>query len=176
MTEFFNVSSLLNNCKLSELRTSQDQMVNNEGNLLLDICKSNNLLILNGRCGSDKNIGGMTFRNQSVIDYSIVSYQALHFVKMFTLSDLDALFSDGHALISTTLQLQQTSTIENKTLKPAIKRRPKLPENRKFAFVENLNRSKIQELSSLINETSVNQALICKTKINSIFLVFRNIQ
>ena len=30
MTEFFNVSSLLSNCKLSELRTSQDQMVNNE--------------------------------------------------------------------------------------------------------------------------------------------------
>ena len=106
MTEFFNVSSLLNNCKLSELRTSRDQLVNNEGNLLLDICKSNNLLILNGRCGSDKNIGAMTFRNQSVIDYSIVFYQALHFVKMFTISDLDALFSDGHALISTTLQLQ----------------------------------------------------------------------
>ena len=117
----------------------------------------------------------MTFRNQSVIDYSIVSYQALHFVKMFTISDLDALFSDGHALISTTLQLQQTSAIENKTLKQAIKRRSKLPENRKFAFVENLNRSKIQELSSLINETSVNQVLICKTKINSICLQFSEI-
>ena len=117
----------------------------------------------------------MTFRNQSVIDYSIVSHQALHFVKMFTVSELDALFSDGHALISTTLQLQQTSAIENKTLKQVIKKRPKLPENRKLAFVENLNRSKIQELSSLINETSVNQALVCKAKINSICLQFSEI-
>ena len=84
MTDFFNVSSLLNNCKLSEMRTSQDQTVNNEGNLLLDICKSNNLLILNGRCG--KNIGAMTFHNQPVSDYSIVSHQAFQFVKMLPLS------------------------------------------------------------------------------------------
>ena len=86
-TEFFNESSLLNNCKLSELRISQDQMVNNEGNLLLDICKSNNLLILNGRCGSDKNIGAMTFRNQSVIDLfyclvpSIAFCQNVHYIR-----------------------------------------------------------------------------------------------
>ena len=47
----------------------------------------------------------MTFRNQLVIEYSIVSHQALQFVKMYTISELDALFSDGHALIEQTLQL-----------------------------------------------------------------------
>ena len=43
-----------------------------EGNILLDKCKSNSMLILNahGRCGADKNNDSMTFRNQSVIDYS----------------------------------------------------------------------------------------------------------
>ena len=64
-----------------------------------------NLLILNGRCDSNKHIGSMTFRNQLVIEYSIVSHQALQFVKMYTISELDALFSDGHALIEQTLQL-----------------------------------------------------------------------
>ena len=28
--------------------------------MLLDMCKSNNMLILNGRCGNDKNNGAMT--------------------------------------------------------------------------------------------------------------------
>ena len=41
-----------------------------EGNILLDKCKSNSMLILPGRCGADTNNGSMTFRNQSVIDYS----------------------------------------------------------------------------------------------------------
>ena len=40
MTEYFNVSSLFNICKVPELRISEDQIVNNDDNLLLDICKS----------------------------------------------------------------------------------------------------------------------------------------
>ena len=39
---------------------------------ILEVCKSNRMLILNGRCGDDKYNGSMSFRNQSVIDYSIV--------------------------------------------------------------------------------------------------------
>ena len=46
-------------------KSVQDKVINNEGNKLIDICKSNNLFILNGRCGTDKNIGAMTFRNLS---------------------------------------------------------------------------------------------------------------
>ena len=36
--------------------------------MLIDTCKLNNLFILNGRCGTDNNVGAMTFRNQSIID------------------------------------------------------------------------------------------------------------
>ena len=75
--------------------------------MLIDTCKSCNLFILNSRCGSDKNIGVMTFRNQSIIDYSIISHQALRFVKMFSILELDSLFSDGHSLITTTLSFSQ---------------------------------------------------------------------
>ena len=99
-----NISSKLEKTNLSMHRVSQDKIINNEGNMQLDMCKSNSMLILNGRCGDDKCTGSMTFRNQSVINYSIiVSFQSLQFIKSFRVLELDALFSDGHSLISTSL-------------------------------------------------------------------------
>ena len=71
--------------------------------MYLDMCKSNSMIILNGECGDDKVNGSMSFINQSVIDYSIVSFQSLQFIKSFRVSELDALFSQGHSLISTSL-------------------------------------------------------------------------
>ena len=49
-----NISSNLEKTKLSKHRVSQDKIINNEGSMLLDVCKSNSMLILNGRCGDDK--------------------------------------------------------------------------------------------------------------------------
>ena len=60
--------------------------------MLLDLCKSNSMLILNGSCGDDKFTGSMTFRNQSVIDCSIVSFQSLQFIKTFRVLKLDECF------------------------------------------------------------------------------------
>ena len=56
--------------------------------MLLDMCKFNSMLIQNGRCGDDKFNGSMTFRNQFVIDYSIVSFQSLQFIKSFRVLNL----------------------------------------------------------------------------------------
>ena len=78
-----NISSKLERTNLSKHCVPQDKIINNEGNMLLDMCKSKSMLILNGRCGDDKFKGSMTFRNQSVIDYSIVSFQSRQFIKSF---------------------------------------------------------------------------------------------
>ena len=61
------------NNHISRQRRSRDPVLNHEGKVLLDVCKANNLIILNGRCGSDKSSGELTFRNISVIDYSITT-------------------------------------------------------------------------------------------------------
>lgn len=175
MINHFNVTSTFEQWNLSKYRASQDKTVNNEGNMLLDICKSNNLLILNGRCGTDKNIGGLTFRNQSIIDYSIISHQALQFVKMFSILELDSLFSDGHSLVSTTCQFQQTLAATNKTLKQVKRKKPKLPADKKIAFVQNINQVKIQELDTLILETCENINSVNKEIINSICFKFSEI-
>ena len=70
LLEFYNSSNLFNDLpNIARERTSQDGICNKEGKALLDMCKTNNLLILNGRCGSDKNTGALTFRDRSLIDY-----------------------------------------------------------------------------------------------------------
>lgn len=58
-------------------RFSLDKTVNNFGKCLTDLCSVLNIHIMNGRCGSDKNVGDYTFigRNgTSVIDYIIASF------------------------------------------------------------------------------------------------------
>ena len=49
---------------------------------------TNNLSILNGRCGDDKSVGALTFRNCSTIDYSVVSHGFLQFVDNFSVTEL----------------------------------------------------------------------------------------
>ena len=56
----------------------------------------------------------MTFRNQSVIYYSIVSFQSLKYVKTFSVLETDALFSDGFALISTGLSFENGFQVKEK--------------------------------------------------------------
>ena len=87
-------------------RTTRDSIFNNEGKILLEICKSNNLFILNGRCGKDKEMGAFTFKNTSTIDYSIFSTESLKFVADFDIKELVALYSDGHSLLNTTLKFR----------------------------------------------------------------------
>ena len=47
------------------------------GTSLLNICKSNNLLILNGRCHKDEGIGKYTFRDISVIGLNNILFKNL---------------------------------------------------------------------------------------------------
>ena len=47
---------------------------------LLDICKANNLFIVNGRIGDDKTESGkITCKNSSVVDYCICTCSFLQF-------------------------------------------------------------------------------------------------
>ena len=90
LIDHFQNSEILDQYNLPKVRTSQDKIINNEGNMLIDTCKLNNSFILNSRCGSDKNVCAMTFRNQSIIDYSIISHQALELLHMFKILELDS--------------------------------------------------------------------------------------
>lgn len=63
--------SQLNAVKLRKNRVSKDGKKNNFGNYFLDFFKCNNLFILNGRIGQDKDIGNFTTVKSTIIDYFV---------------------------------------------------------------------------------------------------------
>ena len=142
--------------KLSELniplyRKSQCNKVNRLGTKLLDICKHNNLFILNGRMGKDKDIGKFTFRDISVIDYSLASPNMLGSIEAFDIIELDPMFSDGHSLLYMELKITPRLTTEqapnyNPELRP-----PKWKDEKKNDFIQNIDPTKISEIENMFN-------------------------
>ena len=65
-------ANILDELNLPKVRTNPDKIVNNFGRKMLDFCKNNKMLILNGRIDKDKN-GKPTSIFSSVIDYRLVS-------------------------------------------------------------------------------------------------------
>ena len=131
MQEFYNASSILPIVNMNRNRSSKDKTINNEGRLLLEVCKSSNLFILNGRCGKDKGIGSFTYKNLSVIDYSIGSSHFFKFVSDFEIVKLDSLYTDDYSLLCTTLNLGKVLKLAKQ--KPSKKKssRPKWNQEKK---------------------------------------------
>ena len=67
---------------------------NRSGNILLELCRGNNLFIVNGRIGDDYlESGRLTCRNSSVVDYYICSPCFFEYVCNFKVVDLSRLMS-----------------------------------------------------------------------------------
>ena len=103
MSEFFFPAGRLQSFNLLSNRKLFDKASNNHDSKLIDICKNNNLFILNGRFDKDENIGNFTFRDTSVIDYILVSVHTLKLLRSFEIADTDPIFSDVHSILSCTL-------------------------------------------------------------------------
>ena len=65
-------------------RESKNPKSNTLGISLLDICRHNNLFMLNGRYGNDKNVSQLTFRDKSVIDYVLSTAYCFNFIEDFS--------------------------------------------------------------------------------------------
>jgi hypothetical protein len=89
-------SYVLDNRYVSKYRTSKDNVRNDFGNRLIDLCKHCGLLILNGRVGADKDIGKTTSKDRSAVDYSIGNSEFFSIVKQFEIDDFCSLYSDCH--------------------------------------------------------------------------------
>lgn len=101
--QFYNQAEQLHTLNINKNRVSRDKHTNNNGYKLIDICINNNLFILNGRFGKDKTEGKLTFRDQSLFDYTICSFDCLRLLLDFEVIATDCLISDGHALLSWSL-------------------------------------------------------------------------
>ena len=67
-------------------------------------------------------------------------------MKNFNVLELDSLFSDGHALISTNLSFKNDFKVKNRVPKNTKTRKPRLPEEKRLNFVKTLNHIKCSAL------------------------------
>lgn len=81
-------------------RIVQDSTVNNYGYKLTEFCKNNDIYIVNSRVGNDKNVGAVTCRNCSTVDYVLASANVFEKLEDFDIHDFCNLFSDVHNPVS----------------------------------------------------------------------------
>ena len=96
----FNSRQALECLGLCTKRFSMDTSTNNNGYKLIELCKTLDLHIVNGRFGNDKGIGRVTCDNTSVVDYVIVSAELFPQIVDFNVDVMDKFLSDKHRAIS----------------------------------------------------------------------------
>ena len=101
---FPNIINLLETSNIPFERKNLDKKTNNNGKKLINMCNTTELCIVNGRFGSDKNIGNRTCGNISTIDYAICSPDLFPFITDFKIDVFDPLLSDKHNPICITLE------------------------------------------------------------------------
>ena len=169
---FFNPDSELTNYSVARDRKSKDTKTNNNhGYKKLDICKNNNLFLVNGRIDCDKAVGNYTFRNISVLDYCIVSLKMFEFYQDFEVVETDPLFSDGHCLLRSILQFD--SLIPNEEKPQICTSKPKWKPEYKNDFIQHMDCIKINTLLQTLENTNINKDTI-NNVINQIGEIFEN--
>ena len=109
--DIFPLNFLYENPNISNKRCNEDKITNNNGEMLIEMCKALNLKIVNGRIGKDKGLGALTFGNRSTIDYAIVSSDLLKYVSNFEVKFFDKDLSDSHCPIILHLKVQKIERI-----------------------------------------------------------------
>ena len=145
IASFFDKTTILEDLGIPFHRVSHDNKTNNSGYWLTDLCKNNNIFIVNGRFGKDKEVGAATFRDKSVIDYTLCTADSLRLLNDFEIVELDSLFSDGHALLSWSLK-SQILPAQNAEASHIYPQNYKWSEDSKNHFINSLNESDINSL------------------------------
>lgn len=90
-------------------RYNRDKSTNNNGYSMIEMCKSLDMYIVNGRIGKDREIGCLTFNETSTIDYAVVSPELFPKVNNFEVDVVDKFLSDKHSPICITFNFDEIS-------------------------------------------------------------------
>merc|ERR1711954_302258 len=122
--DIFDIS-FIDDCNIiNRNRVNSDKLINENGKALINLCQKNNVIIINGRTGSDREKGDVTFncRNgSSTIDYCITSPGFIPHIQDFQVDIFDPNLSDKHSPIILTLNTKpkqnaiRQETISNET-------------------------------------------------------------
>ena len=91
-------------------RCNNDTQCNKYGLLLVYLCKTANVLIVNGRMTNDSS-GNPTFKNISTIDYFLCYPLLVIYINNVIVYDGNPLFSDGHSVVESVLNTKVIATL-----------------------------------------------------------------
>ena len=143
----------------SSMDVSDDS--SNYGKALLELCKNHMLCIFNGRAGEDRNIGKLTTKGKTLLDYVIGSPLLLSKVRIFKVHSFDPLFSDYHCRVEWQLNSDKDSTKTTKSNTNELPEDQQPPifwdPNKAGSFLENLDKDKITHLIENFEDMTINQ-------------------
>ena len=87
-------------------RLNRDLKVNTNGRLLIDLCKTTEMVLVNGRL-NNRNSGDytcITHNGESVIDYFVIDYDAFDDVNKLSVLEFDPCLSDVHCPVAMELK------------------------------------------------------------------------
>lgn len=76
---------------------------NNHGYRMINTCKNNERIILNGRC--DMESSKFIFCDLSVLDYKVRTIEAYKYLDYFRILPTDCILSDGHSVLDFALKI-----------------------------------------------------------------------
>ena len=82
-----------------ESRANRDTKINSKGRLLVDLCKTTKIAILNGRIGEDKHIGEytcVTHNGKSSVDYFLAEHCCFDSILNLSVKNFDPSLADVH--------------------------------------------------------------------------------
>ena len=125
------------NSNIARKRTSEDQVINENGKELLQLCRTNNLYILNGRVRPE--VEGSftchTARGNSVVDYVIAGERLVQFADSFHINDPSPL--SDHNIVSASFKFVRH--VINDTARERNCPSYKWKEEHKSLYMDNLN-------------------------------------
>lgn len=147
-------------------RFNCDKKVDTHGRKLIRLCRDFNLNIVNGRFGSDQNLGQFTCikpTGRSVVDYALVSNYLLPSISNFKIDVFDPCMSDVHVPICLDLKITQASNIvqnpQNGKKWEQIKFKPQWKPESKNDFINSFDQNKIMQLSEKILNSHISSEL-----------------
>ena len=163
-------------------RVNKDKTVNSNGKKLIKLCKENNIIIVNGRTGSDRGIGDLTFNSKkgsSTIDYCVASPDFFPHIQDFHVDILDKNLSDKHSPIILTLETKHIENLESQsdsTQESDIEYErisSKWDNNKKQEFQSNFDQNKISDFLQILE--TIDTKNTDQTEINNIVKEISNI-
>ena len=172
MRDTYRDTTLLRNGCLSETRFNKDLSINMYGKKLIELCKINDFVILNGRsqygkCGQNNDYTCYRYKGISVVDYAITNLESLNILTNFQV--LEKLIESDHAPLSFTFNviLDKKCTLRNGEHGTAY--RYKWNQNRKDIFLETLCSPAVQTIYEYILCEIADQRVKSEDIVNSFY-------